>query len=86
LEKASSAHIKARGKKDGWEEREIQGALKTAATQIEYTRQFYARTPAFQRAAEIWLKERKFRTNRRTETDNENSDRAAFKDLFESLR
>jgi hypothetical protein len=85
LEKASSAHIKARGKKDGWEEREIQGALKTAATKIEYTRQFYARTPAFQRAAEIWLKERKFRTNRRTETDNENSDRAAFKDLFESL-
>ena len=47
---------------------------------IQFTRDFYAMTPVFQRAAEKWLKERKFNADKRCIHD-----RAAFKAIFEKL-
>lgn len=86
LQKASAEYIEATGKKDEVdEEGTIEAMKERARMRIEQARTFYDQTPAFQRAAEIWLKERKFKMDRPVPTQNDNFDRAAFEKLFKSL-
>ncbi|MEL7588953.1 MAG: hypothetical protein AAGU19_19735 [Prolixibacteraceae bacterium] len=83
LEKASAEYIEATGKKDEIDQEGTIEALKGQARQkIQRIKVFYDQTPAFQRAAEIWLKERKFKMDRPVPEQNDNFDRAAFEKLF----
>ncbi|MFV0605626.1 MAG: hypothetical protein ACK5NK_07280 [Niabella sp.] len=61
-------------------DRSVKGTRDINNRKIQYTRDYYAMTPVFQRAAEKWLKDRKFNADKRVIPD-----RAAFQAIFNKL-
>ncbi|MDP2889565.1 MAG: hypothetical protein Q8P34_11480, partial [Bacteroidota bacterium] len=86
LKSKSDNYIEEKGKKDDIDnEGTIQAMKDAAGVKIQEAKEFYNKTPVFQRAAEIWLKERKFKTGGPHPESNLNSDRVAFEKLFKDL-
>ncbi|MDP3912898.1 MAG: LamG domain-containing protein [Bacteroidota bacterium] len=86
LKSKSDNYIEEKGTKDDIDnEGTIQAMKDAAGVKIQEAKEFYNKTPVFQRAAEIWLKERKFKIDGTNSESNVNSDRLAFEKLYKDL-